>query len=176
MFQEDLQPHSDQNDAAGEFSLRFVFCPKDMTDLDAKGGEQEGRHANEADGGDDVNLQEGEGDANGEGINASRNGKKKHGLDVERIICLFFLLRQCLANHGDADEREQNKGNPVINRGNVGLKLFAEKEAEEWHASLKAAEPQADDGRLAYAQLSHGESLADGDGKGIHGEPDGDQE
>ena len=64
----------------------------------------------------------------------------------------------------------------MINRGNVGLKLFAEKEAEEWHAGLKSAEPQTDDGRLAYAQLSHGEPLADGDGKGIHGEPDGDQE
>lgn len=48
MFQEDLQPHSDQNDAAGTFGLGFIFCSKDIANLDTDNGEEKGRRADEA--------------------------------------------------------------------------------------------------------------------------------
>ena len=71
-------------------------------------------------------------------------------------------------NHARADDAEQDKGDPVIDRGDVLFKLLAEQVADRGHQRLETAEIQADDQHVLRLQLLHGEPLADRDGEGVH--------
>ena len=54
-------------------------------------------------------------------------------------------------------------------------KRGAQKISQERHKALEASEVQADDGGVFQAHFLHGKTLADRDGKGVHGKPDGDE-
>ena len=56
MFQEDLQPHCDQNDAAGDFGFALVFYAKYIADLYPNYGEKACDHADKSNGGKDEHL------------------------------------------------------------------------------------------------------------------------
>ena len=70
VLEQDLQAHEDQHDAADKLRARLVLCAEDVADADADGREDKGRHADEADGRNDVDLQEREGHADRERVDA----------------------------------------------------------------------------------------------------------
>ena len=88
----------------------------------------------------------------------------------------MLLLAAGLPDHIAADKDQQHKGDPVVDVGDKGLKLGAQQPAQEGHQGLKAAEPQPGGQHVGEAHPPHGQALADGDGKGVHGQPHGQDE
>lgn len=175
VFQKDFDTHADEDDAACNLRLGLVTKTKDVPDLHADGGEQEGGNPDEGDCGYDVHFQKSEGDANGQGVNAGGQGKQEHGLERQGVVRFFLLFGQGLPEHGDANEGEQYESDPVIDGGNIGFEALAQEKADQWHEALKTAKPQSDNTRFLQIHFFQSQSLADGDGKCIHGESDGDQ-
>ena len=64
----------------------------------------------------------------------------------------------------------------MVNVFNQLLKARSEQIADKRHQRLKPAEIQSDADVMPCFWFSCGKSLANGDGKGIHGKPDGENE
>ena len=75
VLQQDLDSHQDQDDAAQNLGRRAVALAEHAAQAHAQGGQQEGDDPDERDGGDDIDLQEGEGDAHGQSVDA---GGQRH--------------------------------------------------------------------------------------------------
>ena len=178
MLQQDLAAHEDQDDAAGELRPGLILQAEDVADLQSGGGEDKGGAADEADGGHDVDpRQQGEGDAHGQGVDAGGDGQEQHGLEGEGAVVRpgLLVIGQGLLHHAAADEAEQDEGHPVVDGGDVALEGGAQEVTEARHQGLEAAEPGADDEVMPTSELAGGETLADGDGEGVHGEAHGDE-
>ena len=171
VLEQDLQAHEDQHDAADKLRARLVLRAEDVADADADGREDKGRHADEADGRDDVDLQERKGHADGERVDARGDRERQHGLDAEGIVQLVGAFARLL-DHVRADQREQHEGDPVVEILDEGLKLHAEKIADERHQRLKAAEIQAGDQHVLRPQLFDREPLTYRYGEGVHRKAD----
>ena len=170
MLQKDLYAQKDQDDAAGQLCLALVPGAEDAADLHAQGGEQEGDDADEADGWQDADLQKGEGHAHGQGVDAGGDGHDQHGLEAQGGVYVLRVLVQGLPDHVGADEHQQYHGDPVVHRGDVLRKAAAQQIPYEGHQRLKAAEPEAHDHHMLPLYLPDGQALADGYGKGVHGQ------
>ena len=170
MLQEDLEAQEDQDDAAGELRLALVFGAEDAADLHAQGGQEEGDHADEADGGQDPHLQKSEGDAHGQGVDAGGHRHDQHGFEAQGGIRMLRVLVSGFPDHVNADEGQQYHGDPMVHRGDVFGETAAQKIPHEGHQRLEAAEPEAHDQGMFHIDLPDGQSLADGHGKGVHGE------
>ena len=145
VLDEDLGSHEDQDQAAGELGFGFVADAEKVSGEDSGDGEQEGGHADKGDGGADLYLQEGEGYADGQSIDAGGNGQNDHGAEIDGRVQIFFVVVEGFLNHIDADDGQQDKGNPVVKRGNGIAEMVSEEIADERHAGLKSPEIQADD-------------------------------
>ena len=66
MLQQNLHTHCDEDNAADQLRLGLVLCAEDIADFDADGGENKGDRADKGDGGDDVHLQKGKRNADGQ--------------------------------------------------------------------------------------------------------------
>ena len=71
MFQQNLQPHKDQNNPAGKFCFGFKFFPEHRTDLDANAGQQKGCQADHRNGNPKINLQKSKRHADGASIDVA---------------------------------------------------------------------------------------------------------
>ena len=178
MFQQDLATHEDQDDAAGELRPGLVPETEDVASLQARGGEEEGRRTDEAYRRHDADpRQQGEGDTHGQGVDAGGDGQEQHVPEGKGAVVRSGLpvLRKRLLHHAAADEAEQKKGHPVVHGGDVALKGGAQQVANAGHQGLEAAEPGADDKIVLPSELLGGQTLADGDGEGVHGQAYGDE-
>ena len=93
----------------------------------------------------------------------------EHGFHRKVIISLSILVAaQGFLNHIEPDDGQQGKSHPVVDAGNCLGKQGAQEEADQGHQRLKSAEPHAAQGACLPGAALHGQSLADGDGKGIH--------
>lgn len=105
MLYEDLDPEDNQNGTANEFGFGFIAYPKDVSDFDTDNGDQKSCDADQSNGRHDMNLQEGKGHANGQGIDAGSYGQYKHGFDSDIRRCFFFVVfAEGFPNHIPADQ------------------------------------------------------------------------
>ena len=175
VLKEDLEAHEDEHDAAGHFGFRLILGAENIADLDADGGEYEGGDADEQHGRYDVDLQEGEGDADREGIDAGGYGEGEHRFEGEGAVEFVCTLTGFL-DHVGTDEGEQDEGDPVVKAFDHGLEADAEQVADGGHKRLKATEIRADDDHVLGLCFLHGEALTNGHGAGIHGKSDREDE
>lgn len=168
MLEQDLNAHKDEHSAAEQLRAGFVLEAEHMADLDADAGQHEGRRTDKADRRKDADLKKGKGDADGERIDAGRDGQRQHRAERKRVAEVLLIVLARLADHVRADEAEQNERDPVVDACDKRLKAHAEREADERHEHLKTAEINADRERVLRLQLPHTQPLADRNGEGIH--------
>lgn len=168
VLEQDLSTHKDEHSAAEQLRAGFVFKPEHMADPNADARQNKGRRADKADRRKDADLKKGEGDADGERVDAGRDGQRQHRAERERVAEVLLILLARLADHIRADQAEQHKGDPVVDACDKRLKAHAECEADERHEHLKTAEINADRERVLRLQLPHAQPLADRNGEGIH--------
>lgn len=173
MLDQDFAAHQDQDEASGQLGFCLVSDAKQMACSDSDDGECEGNKTNEDYGGHNLYLKEGKGYANGQRINAGGNGQNDHSFCIHGGVQIVLqIFGKCLFYHVKTDYGQENEGNPVIHGGDGVFKTGAEIVAEKRHTCLKTAEIEADNNGMGFLELWHGETLTDGDGKGIHGEAD----
>ena len=147
-----------------------------MTDVHTHCREDKGDGADKADGGGDIDAGEkGKGHAHGQGVNAGSHRHGEHGLGVEGAAALLGLPKGFL-DHIRADKCQKHEGDPMVDTLDIGLELAAEKVADEGHARLKSAKVQTRDSGVAGLQPLHRKALADGNGHGVHGQTDSQNE
>ena len=171
MLQQDLAAHEDQDDPARKLGLRLESQAEHVSDLHARDSENEGSYPDEGNGGNDIHVQEGEGHADCESVNAGRHRKGNHGLYIKGIIFfLFLLLCQRFLYHIRTDQSQKDEGDPVINAGDGVPEARSQEIADQRHTGLKASEVEARKRRVFPAHPLHGKALADRHGKGVHGQ------
>ena len=100
MLQQDLQTQQDQDHAAGNGGLFLVFGAEAVADEHTAHADDKGGHADDADGGDDTHPQEGEGNADRQGVDAGGDGHQTYKtLDSvilsEKKFLLLLLKNVC---------------------------------------------------------------------------------
>ena len=148
---------------------------EDVADVYAHRGDYESGHADQARGGDDADVQESEGYADGQRVYARRDRHEEHGLEAKIVVELLGLA-EGLLYHVAADEGQQNESYPMVNVRDEMLEPEAEQIADDRHEKLKSAEINADQQRMLRAELFDAQALAYGHGKGVHAKADGDEE
>ena len=175
MLQQNFTAQQHQNHAAGQLRPAFALFAHDAPGSHADGRQDKGGYTDKTDGGDDIHLQKGEGNAHGQGVNAGGDGQREHGFTGEIGLHTLLVVLSGLPDHIDADDGQQHKGDPMVHVGDKRLKADAQQPAQKGHQRLEAAEPQSGDEGMAQPHLTGGKALADRDGKGIHGQSHGDQ-
>ena len=175
MFQEDLQADEDQDHTAAQLCLGLEAAAEHTAHAHANSREHKGGGGDQAGGREDLPLahaQEGEAHAHRQGINAGGHSHGEHLFGAEGgVHLLLVIVPQRLPDHAAADEAEQHKGDPVVDAGDGRRKPHAQQPADSRHQALEAAEIQSGQQVMPEILLPAGQTLADGDGKGIHGKP-----
>ena len=109
----------------------------------------------------------------GQGVNAGGNGQQEHGPGGQIPGDLFLLCRQSLPDHIAPNDRQEEKGNPVIEGGNGLGEGMGQEKAQQRHQHLKAAKPQPHPGCMLEGDCAYSQPLANCHGKGIHRQPHG---
>ena len=178
MLQQDLQTDQDQDDSARQFRLGLIARAEHIADPHADRGEDEGCDTDQADRRKNRNLQECEGDAYGERVNACGDGQGKHVLCVQRSVWIFrraVLFLESFPQHGEPDDAQERESDPMVDRSDIVFVLTAHQEADQGHQRLKGAKPETDNTGFYQGKFFDGQTLTDGHGEGVHGEADSDQ-
>ena len=88
----------------------------------------------------------------------------------------LLVLGEALLDHVAADEGQEDEGDPVVEGVDIVVEGGAEYVAGGGHQGLEAAEPGAGEQVVPGPEPPDGQALADGDGKGVHREADGDEQ
>ena len=169
MLDQNFEADQDQDDAAGPFCFGLVEDSEYSADFNADHGKYERGTADKADCLQNPDIQKCEGDADGQCVNAGGYGQNQHGFDIDGGITGLSLIVHGFLHHVKTDDAKQDKRNPVIVRFDGTLETDAQHIADPGHEGLETAKIQADDERVLRAHLLHGKTLADGNGKGVHG-------
>ena len=78
MIEQYFHPHNHQDQPACKLGFGLIPGAEDIADLDTYDGEDKGGGTDEGDGRNDAYLQECEGDADGQCIDAGGDGKQNH--------------------------------------------------------------------------------------------------
>lgn len=100
MLEQDLNAHKDEHSAAEQLRAGFVLEAEHMADPNADAGQHEGRRADKADRWKDADLKKGEGDADGERIDAGRDSQRQHRAERKRVAEVLLIVLARLADHG----------------------------------------------------------------------------
>lgn len=168
MIEQYFHPHNHQDQPACKLGFGLIPGAEDIADLDADDGEDKGGGADEGDGRNDAYLQEGEGDADGQRIDAGGDGKQNHIARRHGAVHAFLLLIQGLPDHVESDDAQKDKCDPVVDGSDGLFKLRSQYVTEKRHARLETAEIESDDDCVFPAHPLHGESLTDRNGEGVH--------
>ena len=187
MLKQDLGADENEHDAAGQGGLILKSGTEFVTDQDAKRAQGKGGNTDDGDGYEQIDLEKGEGDTDGQGVDAGGYGHQGKLAQIKArtfslaflllvtaltAVLLFTHLTDNVPDHFAADEGEQGKGDPVVNGDDVILELAAQQVADGGHERLKAAEKGGDDEHvLDIDTVTHLKTAADGHGKGVHGQP-----
>jgi hypothetical protein len=88
---------------------------------------------------------------------------------------LLLFSPQGFQKHLPADEGQEPKGDPMVETGHVFLEPSSQHPAQKGHPSLEHTEKPGDDGGMAVVESFHGKAPADGYGKGVHGQSNGNE-
>ena len=155
MLQQNLDAQQDQHHAARKLRRRLVPRAEYVANTNARRRKGKGHAANEQHGRHNIHLQKCKGDTDCERVNAGRHRKRQHGAEAKRVIQALRPGPRLL-DHAAADQREQQKRDPVIDRDNHRLKPNAEHVAEQRHQRLKAAEIDANSRRMSRLHARDG--------------------
>ena len=166
MFKKDLKTKKDQDQTTDKLSLTFVSASEKVSDNNSDNGDNHSRDSNDGDRFYDRSIKEGEGDTDGQCVNAGSNSENKHIFVIEGCIhdvngFFFIPFPDGFDHHFAADKAKQDKCDPVVNAGDVLLKLAAKKPADERHKCLKSTKIQSDNNSLLFVKFSHAEPLTD---------------
>ena len=114
VLQQNLESHEDEDGAACQLCLGFIAASKGVACLYACQGQKEGDAADKGHGREDINIQEGKGYADSQGINAGGNGQKHHVFHIQVRIRTFLLLAEGFLYHVGADYSQQDEGLSLI--------------------------------------------------------------
>ena len=157
--QQGLEADQDQHDAADALGRSAVLIAEEGTYAHTDGRQQAGDAANQAGGGQDIDLHGGKADADSEGIDAGGNGQRQHCFGGVVIVQLF-VAAEAFPHHVDADDGQQHKGYPGTEVGQDHGEAVTQEEAQCGHQELEAAEPQPSGERVAQGDPSGGQPLA----------------
>ncbi len=174
----DENPQSEKNEDDTAGNLCFFLEPDSETasDEDADKTENKGGAADDGAGREDGSVDKGKGYADCQCINAGGYRQRNHGRSRKTLIHGLFGFPQCFPYHVDADERQNGAGKDAGDRSYDMLQPYGKEIADERHQKLEAAEVDTAEELVAYLGFLHCQSLADGDGKSIHGQADCDHE
>lgn len=179
MGEEDLQTDEDQHRPTKNACLALQTVAEAVADGNGCQAEKKGNYPDHRDGKKDVRFEEGEGDTNCQRIDAGGNGEKEQLLQIEPSYGFDGtggVLGQRVVEHFRSNDGKEDECDPMVDGGDVPLKLNTEQPAQERHSSLEKAEEEGDDEGLSVVDLPHSQSLAQRDSKGIHGKSYRDQE
>ena len=170
ILHQDLQPHAHQHQPSGQLRFALEADPEGGPHLHPGGGDDEGAHPDEGDGREDIHPEDGEGDPHRQGVDGGGHRQHQHGQGGQGGVAVLLLPAQGLPDHVPADEGEQDKGDPVVHTGDHVGEGGPQQPADQGHQSLKGPEPQSHNDGVPGHQGPDGQPLADGHGKGVHGQ------
>jgi len=91
------------------------------------------------------------------------------------VAAAAVVIMNGFVYHLAADETQQDEGYPVVDADYVRLKLLTQQPTDNGHQSLKSTEIQGYDAAVAQTEFFHAQSLAHGDGAGVHTKTDADK-
>lgn len=172
MLQQDFNADRHQNDTARDFCPGFVSGSEYISHLHSESGEKERDDSDKTYRGQDVNLQKSEGNPYGQCVYAGGDCQQKHGFDMKRSVKRFLVFRQGLFYHGQTDNSQETKSDPMVYGGDILLKTATQQISDQRHKRLKASKPQTYEKAHPVCDFFHGKTLADRYGKGVHGQTD----
>ena len=168
VLQENFRAQKYEDSAAQTLGFRFEPTAEDAADLyaqrrDHERGETYARHGDE-----EVHPEKGEGNSDGQRVDAGGDGHGKHGLEAEGIAQRLFFFSEGLLDHVQSDQQQKDEGDPVVHRGYVFGKSASEKVTDGRHERLKPAEPDSGGEHVFSVGFFHRKPLTDRDSKSIH--------
>ncbi len=163
MGEEDLQTDEDQYHPTKDSRLALQTVAEAVADGNGCQAEEEGNHPDHRDGKKDVCFEEGEGDTDCQCIDAGGDGEKEQLPHVEPgygFDGAGGVLGQRVVEHFRSDDGKEDERDPMVDSGDVPLKLNAQQPAQQRHGSLEKAEEEGNDEGLAVVDLAHPQSLA----------------
>ncbi|MCU0858258.1 MAG: hypothetical protein MUC65_07635, partial [Pontiellaceae bacterium] len=123
MVDQNFRADADQRQPAEHLHFLFVEAAEEPSAVHADKGEREGCQTDDDDRLENGDAQHREGNADGESVNAGRNGQHQKCRQVKRVFgALLFILRlHGLHNHVSADKQEQAEGYPVVHDRNKAV-------------------------------------------------------
>ena len=179
MLQQDLQADENQDHAAAQLRPGLEAAAEHTAHTHPHRRKHKGDGADQGSRPQDLpagHAQKGKADPHRQGIDAGGHRQGQHRPEAEGGI-QFLLLGAAAGfpDHAAADEAEQYKGNPVVDAGDRLGKAHPQQPADGRHQPLKAAEVEPGQQVVPEILFPAGEPLADGDGKGIHRKPYGNE-
>ena len=175
VLEQNFKADQHQDDAAEHLGLALEQGAKTFAEIGADQRTDQGGDGDDDAGREDLHLQKGEADADSEGIDAGRHRLGQDGREGEDSLAGILVLvgMDCLPHHLAADEGQQDKGNPVVDRGDKRGKGAPQKVTDQRHHSLeqpKHKRPAQCLAKKAAAPHLAGNTHAVGgrDGKGVH--------
>lgn len=156
MIQKDFKPHGYEYCAAEEFSLRLILSAENTASFDAEQAAGECCNADKGNCRDDIDLQKGERNADGQRIDACSHSERNHSRGGKIVITGFILFLARFADHVEADEAEQRKSDIGRNGSDQRLKLRPENVTNQRHGSLKHTEIESANQHVPNAAVPHG--------------------
>ena len=152
-----------------------------MADRYAGDGEDKRCDADKRYSGNDIDRERRKRDAYGQGVNRGGNGENQvlDQVNLFGILAVAFVLilvyGKGFPQHLAANKGQKDKGNPVVDGSDDAHELTAECPTDHGHAGLKPAKEQTEHHGDFKVDLFHAETLADGNGKGVHRKANGEQ-
>ena len=119
---------------------------------------------------------EGEGDANGQRIDAGCNGQHELRPQPGRVQVLVFFRQKRVPDHLCADKRQQAEGNPVVVRLQRGLEIMQGEPAQKGHQPLKQAEQRRHPKDMPLPSFLTDDTAYDRDREAVHRQRDRNQD
>lgn len=146
MGEKDFNAYQDQDYASEEFRLQTTGngLAEARAEMMAEKAEKEGDHTDDQQGngelGETMIARTGEGDADGQRIDACGNGQHNLSAQIAGIEVLFFRWSESLTDHVPANEQQQSEGYPVVIGLNLILEIADAQPAQQGHQSLEESE------------------------------------
>ena len=175
MLQKDLCPDQYEDNAARQLRAAFIARAEEVAHHHAEKRQHKRRAADEEHRRHDLHPQKSKRNADRKRIDTRRHGEEQQLFVVDAAIGLLLRCLAALFDHVAADEREQEKHNPMVDLFNIERELAAEKISQQRHQRLKAAEKECDEQRILFVDSLHRKALADRDGESVHRQTNGNQ-
>ena len=152
-----------------------------MADRYAGDGEDKRCDADKRYSWNDVDRERRKRDTHGERVNRGGDGENQvfYQVNILGILAVAFVLilvfGKGFPQHLAANKGQKDKGDPMVDGPDDAHELTAERPSDHGHAGLKAAKEKAEYHGDFKVELIHAETLADGNGKGVHRKANGEQ-